>query len=70
MRGFAGLTGHLKEAQMPFAAALAALSVHNGKAPARIDTEREAPFDGAVASVLAVTVGYARAEGAALVSKA
>jgi 3-oxoacyl-[acyl-carrier-protein] synthase II len=70
MRGFAGLTGHLKEAQMPFAAALAALSVHEGKAPAPIDKEGELSFDGDVASALAVTVGYARAEGAARVSKA
>jgi 3-oxoacyl-[acyl-carrier-protein] synthase II len=69
IRGFAGLTGHLKEAQMPFAAGLAALSVYHGKAPAPIDKQAEVPLDGAVSSALAVTVGFARAEGAALVSK-
>jgi 3-oxoacyl-[acyl-carrier-protein] synthase II len=68
-RGFAGLTGHLKEAQMSFAVALAALSVHNGRAPAPIDKETEMNMDGGISSALAVTVGLARSEGAALVSK-
>ena len=30
LRGFSSLTGHLKEAQFPFAVALAALAVHHG----------------------------------------
>jgi 3-oxoacyl-[acyl-carrier-protein] synthase II len=69
-RGFAGLTGHLKEAQMPFAVCLAALSVYNGKAPAPIDSKSEAPLVGSVSAALAVTAGFVRAEGAALISRA
>jgi 3-oxoacyl-[acyl-carrier-protein] synthase II len=69
VRGFAGLTGHLKEAQMPFAIGLAALSVHNGSAPAPMAANSETPFAGGVSSALAVTAGFVRAEGAALISK-
>jgi 3-oxoacyl-[acyl-carrier-protein] synthase II len=68
-RGFSGLTGHLKEAQMPFAIALAALSVYNETAPAPMDSRSEAALSGKVSSALAVTAGFVRAEGAALVSK-
>ncbi len=69
VRAFSGLTGHLKEAQMTFAVGLAALSVYNGKAPAPVDKESERYIDGGISSALAMTVGLARSEGAALVSK-
>lgn len=67
-RAFNSITGHLKEAQLPFAVALAALSVFNGEAPAPISDE-EADFDGAPTAVLATAIGFHRGEGAALVRK-
>jgi 3-oxoacyl-[acyl-carrier-protein] synthase II len=70
VRGFTGLTGHMKEAQMPFAVALAALSVYSGKAPAPMEGGVEGPLTGSISSALAVTAGFVRSEGAALVSKA
>jgi len=69
LRGFSSLTGHLKEAQLPFAVALAALSVSNGVAPAPMSPD-EAPLEALPASVLATAIGYHRGEGVALVRKA
>jgi len=66
VRGFASLTGHLKEAQFPFAVALAAIAVRHGALLASFDPDDEAPVqvrDG----VLVTTVGSRRYEGAALV---
>lgn len=68
-RGMSGLTGHLKEAQFPFALALAALSVSRGKAPSPFTREDEAPSSGQAESVLATTVGMVRGEGVALVTQ-
>jgi 3-oxoacyl-[acyl-carrier-protein] synthase II len=72
VRAFASATGHLKEAQMPFALALAALSVHNGKALPRLEIESgmEREMAGALTKALVLTTGFHRSEGAALVSKA
>jgi 3-oxoacyl-[acyl-carrier-protein] synthase II len=70
VRGFTGLTGHMKEAQMPFAVALAALSVYNGRAPRPMESGVEGPLAGSISSALAVSVGFVRSEGAALISKA
>jgi 3-oxoacyl-[acyl-carrier-protein] synthase II len=70
VRSFAGMTGHLKEAQMPFAVGLAALTVYNDKAPAPVDGTRETAFAEGVSSALVSLAGFVRAEGAALVSKA
>lgn len=68
-RGFATMTGHLKEAQFPFAMALAALAIQRRRTyPAFDDTER--PLDGAPSAVLATTIGYNCFEGAGLVTKA
>jgi 3-oxoacyl-[acyl-carrier-protein] synthase II len=67
-RGFSSLTGHLKEAQFPFAVALAALAVRRKAAFPAFDPQSERPFDGAPTSVLATTVGYHQFEGMALVS--
>ena len=47
MRGFSSLTGHIKEAQFPFAVALAALAVRNDAAYPAFDAESEKPFEGA-----------------------
>jgi 3-oxoacyl-[acyl-carrier-protein] synthase II len=67
VRGFASLTGHLKEAQFPFAVALAAIALRSGAAYPAFDAVFDAPFEprGAVA---VTTVGSRRFEGAARVS--
>jgi 3-oxoacyl-[acyl-carrier-protein] synthase II len=67
LRGLSGVVGHLKEAQFPFAVALAALAVHNRAAYPPFDAEVEKPFDGSPDSVLATTVGYHQFEGVARV---
>lgn len=65
MRGFSGLTGHLKEAQFPFAVALGALSLSAGTAIPPLDAA-EKPFEGQPEAVLATAIGYHRYEGAGL----
>jgi 3-oxoacyl-[acyl-carrier-protein] synthase II len=69
-RGFATLTGHMKEAQFPFAVALAALAVDRKAAYPVFDTTAEKPFEGTPASVLATAIGYHQFEGMALVNAA
>lgn len=69
-RGFATMTGHMKEAQFPFSVALAALCVANGKALPVLDATFEQPVTGAIDRAIALTVGYHRGEGAALLMKA
>ncbi len=69
-RGFSTLTGHLKEAQFPFAVALAALAVRNGGRLSRHSTPAaRTPFDGRPQAVLATAVGYHQFEGMALWSR-
>lgn len=70
VRGFCALTGHMKEAQLPFGIALAALAVAKGEAPPPIDEGTELPMSGAPEAVLATSVGYHRGEGVALLRKA
>ncbi|MER2535487.1 MAG: beta-ketoacyl-ACP synthase [Rhizobiaceae bacterium] len=70
IRAFSTLTGHLKEAQFPFAVALAALAVQDGKAFPPLDPGAEQALDGEVRAVLATAVGYHRSEGMALVERA
>ena len=70
IRGFSGKTGHMKEAQMPFAVALAALSVTKGRAFAPIDAVAEVSQKEAVSAVLAIATGFNRSEGVALVKAA
>jgi 3-oxoacyl-[acyl-carrier-protein] synthase II len=67
LRGFSSIVGHLKEAQFPFAVALAALAVHNRAAYPAFDAESEKPFSGDTKTVLATTVGYHQFEGMAQV---
>jgi len=69
-RGFATRTGHMKEAQFPFAIALAALAVSNGKPYPPLAPEAERPVSGSVKAALATAIGYHRFEGAALVEAA
>jgi 3-oxoacyl-[acyl-carrier-protein] synthase II len=67
VRGFSTLTGHMKEAQFPFAVALAALAVDRQAAYPAFDVESEKPFAGIPQKALATTVGYHQFEGVALV---
>lgn len=69
-RGFSTLTGHMKEAQFPFAVALAALAVDRKAAYPVFDAATEKPFEGIPASVLATAIGYHQFEGMALVNAA
>lgn len=70
LRGFSSMVGHLKEAQFPFAVALAALAVHNGASYPVFDQQAEKPFNGPLDAVLATTVGYHQFEGMARVISA
>ncbi|GAA2818176.1 3-oxoacyl-[acyl-carrier-protein] synthase II [Aminobacter aminovorans] len=66
-RALSSLTGHMKEAQFPFAVALAALAVDRGAGyPAFEPGERA--FAGQPRNVLATAIGYHQFEGMALVS--
>ncbi|MBE7185267.1 MAG: beta-ketoacyl-ACP synthase [Methylobacterium mesophilicum] len=69
VRGFSGLTGHLKEAQFPFAIGLAALAVSRAAAFPPLDAENESELTGTPSAALATTVGYARGEGMVLVTE-
>ncbi|CAI2934240.1 beta-ketoacyl-ACP synthase [Aminobacter niigataensis] len=66
-RALSSLTGHMKEAQFPFAVALAALAVSRGAGYPAFEAGEKA-FAGKPASVLATAVGYHQFEGMALVS--
>ena len=68
-RGFSTMTGHLKEAQFPFAVALAALAVARKASYPAFDAS-ERPFDGNPDKVLATAIGYHHFEGVALVGAA
>lgn len=67
-RGFTSITGHLKEAQFPFAVALAALAIDHKSGYPAFDPANERPFEGAPKTVLATAVGYNLYEGMALVT--
>ena len=67
LRGFTSLTGHMKEAQFPFAVALAALAVANKAPYPAFDPTVERGFADAPKAVLATAVGYHQFEGAGLV---
>lgn len=67
-RAFATLTGHMKEAQFPFAVALAALAVSRKAGYPEFDAPNEKGFEGIPLSVLATAVGYHYFEGMALIS--
>lgn len=69
-RGFSTMTGHMKEAQFPFAVALAALAVERQAAYPAFDAQAEKPFEGVPDSALATAIGYHQFEGVALVKAA
>ena len=58
LRGFSSIVGHLKEAQFPFAVALAALAVHNAAAYPPFDQDTEKPFGGDIDASLAATDAF------------
>ncbi|PWK69039.1 beta-ketoacyl-ACP synthase [Aminobacter sp. AP02] len=66
-RALSSLTGHMKEAQFPFAVALAALAVDRGAGYPAFE-QGEKIFAGKPENVLATAVGYHQFEGMALVS--
>ncbi len=68
VRAFGSLTGHIKEAQFPFAIALAALAIHHRQALPPFLSPAETAFAGDLEAVLVTTVGYHRFEGAALIT--
>ncbi len=68
LRAFSTRLGHLKEAQFPFAVALAALAIDRGAAYPAFDPG-EADFEGVPEKVLATTVGYHLYEGMALLGR-
>ncbi len=70
VRTLSAATGHLKEAQFPFAVAAAALAIHQESCFPVFSPDAEAAYDGPVSSAVATTVGYYRAEGAARIIKA
>lgn len=70
VRGFASRTGHLKEAQFPFAVALAAMAISRGEGLPAFDEAQEKPYSGSPQTVLATAIGYHVFEGMALVTKA
>ncbi|MGE0284201.1 MAG: beta-ketoacyl-ACP synthase [Rhizobiaceae bacterium] len=70
VRAFNSRTGHLKEAQFPFAVALAALAVSHQAAYPAFDCAVEKAFDGTPSKALATAIGYHVFEGAALVGRA
>lgn len=70
VRGFSGLTGHMREAQFPLAIALAALAVWKGETFEPLDKETEQASDKPVTEAIATTIGCIRAEGMARLVKA
>jgi 3-oxoacyl-[acyl-carrier-protein] synthase II len=60
----------MKEAQFPFSVALAALAVSHSTALPVMDASFENPVAGKIDKAVALTVGYHRGEGAALLEKA
>lgn len=70
VRGFSTLTGHMKEAQFPFAVALAAMAIDRKGGYPVFDAAAEKPFDGAPKTVLATAIGYHQFEGMGLIKAA
>lgn len=68
-RAMSSMTGFLKEAQLPFATALAALAVDRRQAYQPFVSDNENKADGPVNAVLATSVGFTRSEGAVLINR-
>lgn len=69
VRAYSTRVGHLKEAQFPFAVALAALALQRDAAYPPFDATVETVFEGAPAKALATTIGYHLYEGMALIGR-
>lgn len=69
LRGYGSLTGHLREVQMPFGVAIAALALAHGEALPPI-SEPEKPFSGAPERVAATSVSTTRGEGIVVLARA
>jgi 3-oxoacyl-[acyl-carrier-protein] synthase II len=70
VRAFSTLTGHMKEAQFPFAVALAAMAVDRRAGYPVFDAAVERQFAGVPTTVLATAIGYHQFEGLGLVKAA
>ncbi|WP_336056685.1 beta-ketoacyl-ACP synthase [Nitratireductor sp. CH_MIT9313-5] len=71
VRGMSSLSGHLKEAQFPFAVALSAMALHRGKVPSPFAPEHgESDSSSKPQNALATAIGYHRFEGMALLEQA
>lgn len=69
-RGVSTMTGHLKEAQFPFAVALAALAIRNAEPYPPFDPQNEPICRTTPTAVLASSIGYHRFEGIGLLVQA
>ncbi|MBK8457637.1 MAG: beta-ketoacyl-ACP synthase [Phyllobacteriaceae bacterium] len=69
VRAFSTLTGHMKEAQFPFAIALAALAVAHGVTPPSFGSPLESAMHSPPARALATTIGLRHGEGMVMVEK-
>ncbi len=69
VRALSSVTGHLKEAQFPFAIAAAAMAIHQNSCFPVFSSAEETGYEGPVSSAIATTVGYHRAEGVARITK-
>jgi len=67
-RAFSTLFGHMREAQFPFAVALAALALYHSRAFAPLE-EKEPACEEPLAAALAIIAGIDRAEGLARLAK-
>jgi 3-oxoacyl-[acyl-carrier-protein] synthase II len=70
VRGICGMFGYMREAQFPFALAIAALAVSKREVFPQIDREAELTAFSPLDAAIALTVGIDRAEGAARVVRA
>lgn len=68
-RAIASLFGHVKEAQFPFALALAALAISHGQAPAPFDPSTDTALATPLARAFVTGIGLVEGEAAATVSR-
>lgn len=70
VRGIGSMVGYMREAQFPFAVAIAALAVSRGEVFPPIDLESESAASSPLDAAIALTVGVDRAEGVARIVRA
>lgn len=69
-RAISTIAGYLKEAQMPFAAAIGALSIQRNRIPSAFSDHETPAAPSSVNKVLVTTIGAMRSEGAAILERA